>query len=104
MNKEKLLEKARRRVREADIDGEPVLVKVYPECDLKRMLGQIREADDRQIAQILSEQFITNDGDKIFTPEFFLSDECTQCFVSELAQLFIEVNQGIYKKKLTANR
>lgn len=103
MDKNKLLEKAKRRTREADIDGEPILVKIYPENELKKMLSEIRDGDDKKIAEILSRQFVTNEGETVYSPEFILSEECTQCFISELAQLFMTVNQGMYKKKLTTS-
>lgn len=87
------------RTRPAEIEGEPVRVKVYSSNELKSLVSKVQGGKDETVAAILSEQFLDESGAKIFTPEFFLSDDCTNVFVTELVQIFMDINSGTYKKK-----
>ncbi|MFQ3578668.1 MAG: hypothetical protein SNJ71_00830 [Bacteroidales bacterium] len=100
MSKGKILEKAKsNRTRPAEIDGEPIKVRVYSGKELQKIMEAVSSGKDADIANILSEQFLDESGEKIFTPEFFLSDECPNVFIVELAEIFRDVNLGVYKKK-----
>lgn len=90
---------AANRTRPAEIEGEPVKVRVYSGAELKALIEKVGNGKDEDIAPILAAQFLDESGQPIFTAEWFLSDECTNVFIAELAQIFIEVNSGKYKKK-----
>ncbi len=101
MGKEKILAKAKaNRTRPAEIEGEPVLVRVYSGAELKALIGKVEGGKDVDVAAVLAEQFIDPDSQEpIFTADWFLTDECTNAFIIELAKMFIEINSGTYKKK-----
>lgn len=92
------------RTRPAEIEGERVNVRVYPAHELAALQGKIVGNDDKAIAEFLAAQFLEDDGTPVLTPEFLLSDECPQPVFIELAQLFLEVNTGSYKKKPKATQ
>ena len=87
------------RTRPAEIEGEEVFVKVYSFNLFKKTCETFQGSDDKAIAANLCDQFQDKDGKPVFTPEFILSDDCPQCFVAELIQLFAEVNTGAYGAK-----
>lgn len=94
------------RTRPAEIEGEPVMVNVYSMGQFKELCKKLQGTDDKAIAEALCGQFQNKDGTPAFTPEFILSDDCPGCFVTELVQLFAEVNTGVYgaKKKTMTPR
>ena len=87
------------RTRPAEIEGEEVFVKVYSLSLFKKTFETFKGDDDKAIAANICDQFQDKDGKPVFTPEFILSDDCPQCFVTELVQLFVDVNTGTYAKK-----
>ena len=96
----KLLEKIKaNRTRPAEIEGEPVKVRVHSGAELKKILDKVKGGEDKIVAAVLAEQFLGQDGEPIFTAEWFLTEDCPQVFFTELAQIFIEVNSGLGKKK-----
>jgi len=100
MSKAKILEKAKgNRTRPAEIDGEPVRVRVYSGKELQKIMATASGGKDEDIAAVLADQFLDETGEKIFTSEFFLSDECPNVFIIELAEIFRDINTGKYKKK-----
>jgi len=85
--------------RTAEIDGDPVRVRVYSNRVYREMIAKFKTGTDKETADLLSRQFLDESGVPCFTSEFLLSDECSLAFVNELAELFIDVNTGMYKKK-----
>ncbi len=95
-----LMEKiSQNRTRPAQIDGENVLVKVYSEKELKKFGEKMTKQSEQEMADFWSDQFLYENGEKIFTSDFLLSEKCPNVFTLELANLFREVNSGTYKKK-----
>lgn len=100
MGKSKILAKAKaNHTRPAEIDGEPVLVRVYPTAQLKELVGKMKGGKDEEVAAILADQFLDETGQLVYTAEWFMSDECVNAYFNEVAALFIDVNYGTYKKK-----
>jgi len=100
MGKESILAKVKaNRTRPAEIEGEPVWVRVHSGKALTRMVKRVQGGKDKDVAGILAKQFLDKNGEQIFTPEWILSDECSNVFIVELSKLFLEVNSGTYKKK-----
>ena len=101
MSKAKILEKLKaNRTRPAEFEGEPVKVKVYSSKQIEDIKKKIEGfKDDIEFAGFVADQFLDEDGEKIFTPEFLLSDDMTNVAYGELSSLFWEVNYGTYKKK-----
>lgn len=96
----KIIEKIKgNRTRPAEIEGEPVKIRVYSATELKKMIKEIQGGSDEAVAGILSKQFLDDEGKEIFPAEWLLSDECPQCMFIELAETFMQVNSGITKKK-----
>jgi len=87
-----------RRTRPATVEGEEVFIKVHSGPVLKRMLAQIKGGEDDVVAGVLADQFLDGKGQPVFSKEFFLSEDCPQCFFIELAELFITTNTGVKKK------
>lgn len=98
-SKEKILAKAKaNRTRPAEIEGEPVNIRVYSGRELKAMLEQVAGGEDAIVATVMAGQFLdTETGEPIFTADWLLSDECTNAFIMELAEMFMAANSG--KKK-----
>lgn len=97
-----LMEKLKsNRTRPAEIDGVPVQVRVYPNSEIQQFKNKMDGNDDKVIADFLSAQFLDDAGNQVLTSEFLLSDDCPMPVFIELAELFIQVNSGSYKKKAT---
>jgi len=96
----KLTEKiAQVKTRPAEFDGQEVLVKVHPKPVLEKALATVQGGEDQAVAAFLADQFLNADGTPALTADFLLSDEVPLCVVAELAELFVAVNRGAYKKK-----
>jgi len=87
------------RTREAEFEGVPCRVKVYPEKQFRAIIQSFQGGEDGAIAAALSEQFLTEAGDPLFAADFLLSDDVPLCVITDLGKLFAEVNTGMYKKK-----
>ncbi len=87
------------RTRPAEVMGEPVNVKVYSGKEWGKVAKKLDKFSDKKMAEFLTDQFTDNDGKKVFTAEFLLSDDCPNCVPVELIEIIGEVNLGIYKKK-----
>jgi len=96
-----ILEKIKaNRTRPGEINGEPCLVCVYSGAQLKAIIEKVQgNLDDKAVAAVLEGQFLDDDGEAIFAADWLLSDECPNVLFVELAQLFISVNSGTWKKK-----
>ena len=101
MAKSKILDKLKlRRTRPADIEGDPVQVKVYSEKQLKEIKDKLAGfKEDSEYAAFMADQFLDESGENIFTPEDLLSEDIPDVAYKELAAIFWQVNYGIYKKK-----
>lgn len=100
MGRESIIAKAKaNRTRPAEIEGEPVQVRVHSGPELQKLLGQVKGGKDELVAAVLAAQFLDQEDKPVFTPEWLLSDECPTVFIVELAKTFIAVNTGTYKKK-----
>lgn len=101
MAKNELLKKMRsNRTRPAEIEGEQVQVRVYSEKQIKEIQEKLKGfKQDAEFAAFMADQFLDESGEKIFTPEFLLSDEVPNVAYQELAETFWSVNYGTYKKK-----
>jgi len=96
----KILDKIKsNKTRQAEIDGESVNVRVYSFKELQDIGKKLSSTDDKEVAEALADQFLNEDGTKVFTPEFFMSDECPNVAITELSDVFVQVNCGTYKKK-----
>ena len=87
------------RTRPAEFDGQQILVRVHSRPSLQKALEMLAGGQDEIIAEFMAEQFLNSDGTPALTAEFLLSDDAPLCVVAELAELFMAVNQGSYKKK-----
>ena len=101
MPKSKILEKLKtNRTRPAEIEGEPVNVKVYSANQIIELNKKIDGfKGDQEFAAFMADQFTDEKGELVFTPEFLLSDDVPNVAYRELSELFWQVNHGIYKKK-----
>lgn len=90
---------SKNRTRPAKIEGENVLVKVYSQKEMDQISSDLSKLTEKKMATFLSGQFLYENGEEIFTPEFFTSDACPNVFALELAEMFRDVNSGTYKKK-----
>ena len=94
-----ILEKVKaNRTRPATIEGEPIKIRVYSGPELKKMIKKVTGGKDKEVAEILSQQFLDENDKEIFPAEWLLTEECPQCFFVELAELFMQTNAGIGKK------
>lgn len=98
---ESLMDKIKaRRTRKAELeDGSEIFIRVYSKGKAEEIAKGLQSADDAAVAKLLCEQFEDAEGKPALTPEFILSDDCPQVFVSELLTLFMEVNAGLYGAK-----
>ena len=90
---------AKNRTRPVEIEGEVVLVRVYAQKEIEKIGVDLAKPDDKKMAIFLSKQFLHENGEEVFTPEFFMTEACTNVFTVELAKLWRDVNSGAYKKK-----
>ena len=94
-----ILEKVKaNRTRPAEIEGEPIKIRVYSGPELKKMIKKIQHGNDSVVAGILAKQFLDESDKEIFPAEWLQTDECPQCFFIELAEMFMQVNTGTGKK------
>jgi hypothetical protein len=87
------------RTRKAEFDGQELLVRVHARPVLEKAMAMVAGGKDEDVAAFLAEQFLNPDGTPALTAEFLLSEDVPLCVVAELAELFVDVNRGTYKKK-----
>jgi hypothetical protein len=87
------------RTRPAEIQGEPVQVKVYSAKEWLKISKKLDKFEDQQLAEFMANQFLGDDGKPVLTAEFILSEDCPTCVAAELVQIIQDVNMGVYEKK-----
>ena len=87
------------RTRKVTYEGLDLNVKIYTGKELDKVLAEMRSGDDEKAAEAISKQFVDDHGKPVLDKEFILSEDCTNAFIGEAIILFIEVNNGLHKKK-----
>ncbi len=88
-----------KRTRPAQFLGEPIFVKVYSSQEFKAIAKKTAKMVGKAFAKFLADQFFDENDEKVFTADFLLSKKCPDCVTMELTEMFMDVNEGTYKKK-----
>ncbi len=97
-----LLEKCRARLRETDYRGETVLIRVYPGNEFDKILDNLANSENADIAmaEFISTNILDREQNIIFPVDILIGegdDKVSNAEVTELAELIRDVNLG--KKK-----